>query len=105
MTKYGKHAFWCYPTLPFEGEGNKCSILFSVADRAGAMFDILEPFSQLKINLTRVDSVFWEPSEYAFFVDFIGNVKDPEIQKILTHVEEQTKLYRFLGCYPQKAVK
>ena len=89
---------------PYENDGDKCSILFCVADRSGALSDILEPFSTARINLTRVDSVPWEKGEYAFFVDFIGNAKDNHIQAILQQVEKQTKSYRFLGCYPQTKI-
>lgn len=96
--------FLVLSNTPYSGDGDKCSILFSVTDRAGALFDILEPFSKAQINLTRVDSVPWEVGEYAFFVDFMGSIKDPHIQSILTYVEQQTKSYRFLGCYPQKRV-
>ena len=96
--------FLVLANTPYENDGDKCSILFSITDRSGALFDILEPFSAAGINLTRVDSVPWEVGEYAFFVDFIGNIKDESIKTILQQVEKQTKSYRFLGCYPQKKI-
>jgi prephenate dehydratase len=89
---------------PYKKRGNKCSILFSVAEQEDSLMDILELFSKAKINLTRMDSVPWKKEVNAFFVDFMGNEKDATVQQILTQIEKKTQLYRFLGCYPQKVV-
>ena len=48
---------------------DKTSVIFSVKDRVGALYDVLEPFRNAKVNLTRIES---RPTkkrawEYLFF--------------------------------------
>lgn len=86
---------------PQANGGNKCSLVFSISDRPGALFDILKLFSEAKINLTRIDSVPDESTDFAFYVDFAANDRDPVVQRILTEIERQATSYRFLGCYKE----
>ena len=55
--------------------GNKCSIMFSLKDEAGALFSILKIFSDRAINLTRIESRPHrnDPGNYVFFTDFEGS--------------------------------
>ncbi len=80
-------------------EGNKCSIVFSTAHKAGTLFRVLERFAQENINLTRIESIPDKPGSFAFFLDFQGNKNDEPIQRILKDVEVMTNNYKFLGCY------
>ncbi len=88
---------------PTRGDGNKCSICFCTDDRAGALFKVLQIFADKNINLTRIDSVPEHPGEFAFFLDFDGNLKDPNIQEVLSRVEDVSANYRFLGCYEERS--
>ena len=80
---------------------NKCSIIFSVQDRAGALFEVLEIFADAKINLTRIESMPRRdaPGNYYFFLDFLANSSDKKVADILKTVEEACDKYNFLGCY------
>lgn len=86
---------------PQANGGNKCSLVFSISDRPGALFDILKLFSDAGINLTRIDSVPDESTDFAFYVDFAANDRDPAVQEILAEIERQAVSYRFLGCYKE----
>ncbi len=87
---------------PAPGTGNKCSITFSTDDRAGQLYHVLQLFADKSINLTRIDSVPDRPGEFAFFLDFEGNLTSPDVQSVLDQVEEATAKYRFLGCYEER---
>jgi len=87
---------------PFSGKGEKCSIIFSTAHKAGTLFRVLEIFAQAKVNLTRIESVPKSPGQYAFFLDFIGSKDDPGIENILKEVENSTSDFRLMGCYPER---
>jgi prephenate dehydratase/chorismate mutase/prephenate dehydratase len=84
-----------------KAEGNKCSIMFSTAHKAGALFGVLKVFSDHQINLTRIESrpVRDEQRRYAFLLDFIGSASDPKISEALAEVEKEASMYKFLGCY------
>jgi prephenate dehydratase/chorismate mutase len=79
---------------------NKYSLLFSVKDKAGALFEVLKSFTDEKINLTRIESMpnRERPGSYYFFLDFIEESKD--VNKIMEFVQEHTIEYKFLGAYP-----
>ncbi|MBI5198258.1 MAG: prephenate dehydratase [Nitrospirae bacterium] len=81
---------------------DKTSIMFSVKDRVGALYQILQPLADLEINLTKIES---RPSrkkvwEYLFFVDLEGHVEEEKIQKALSRLEEGCQFLKVLGSYP-----
>lgn len=83
--------------------GNKCSLLFSLADRVGALLDVLRVFADSNINLLRLESVSESrfAGQYLFLVDFAGSVQDENVSKALAEVQKKSELYKFLGCYKQ----
>jgi prephenate dehydratase/chorismate mutase len=89
---------------PQKEAGNKCSILFSTAHKAGTLFRVLETFAKEEINLTRIESIPGAPGSYVFFLDFIGSLNDPKISSVLTRLPEMTGEFRLLGCYNEKVV-
>ncbi len=86
-----------------QGPGTKCSILFSTAHRAGALFEFLQLFADAHINMTRLESMpnREDPGTYCFFVDFEGNDQDDNIKQLLEQIKENTSMYKFLGCYKE----
>ena len=84
-------------------DGNKCSIVFATENKAGALFRVLKEFAGEGINLTRIESVLNrdDPGNYLFFVDFNGSVRDETVRRALERVRGMTRLYKFLGCYPE----
>jgi prephenate dehydratase len=84
-------------------EGNKCSIVFATEDKAGTLFRVLKEFADEGINLTRIESILNrdDPGNYLFFVDFNGSMRDEAVQRALDRVRAMTRLFRFLGCYPE----
>jgi len=84
-------------------DGDKCSIIFSTAHKAGALFRVLAAFSDAKINLTRIESrpIESDPGKYAFLLDFQGSKKDKEIVETLEKIKSDTDMLKFLGCYKE----
>ena len=84
--------------------GDKCSVLFSTAHKAGTLFRVLEVFAREGLNLTRIESVPEEPGAYAFFLDFMGSIQDPQVQKAVEEIKGITTRFKLLGCYLEKRV-
>ena len=87
---------------PSPGRRNKTSLLFSLKDRPGALYDALVPFKREKINLTKIES---RPSkqkawEYYFFIDVEGHASEPRLRRALAALKKSTTLLRVLGSYP-----
>jgi chorismate mutase / prephenate dehydratase len=86
---------------------DKTSILFSVKDKAGTLHDMLIPFKEKEINLTRIES---RPSkrkawEYVFFVDLMGHKDQKKIKEALSLLEESSIFLKILGSYPMEDVE
>jgi chorismate mutase/prephenate dehydratase len=81
---------------------DKTSILFSVKDRVGALYDVLLPFRTAKVNLTKIES---RPTkrkawEYLFFVDFLGHQSEKHVKKALEGLSKRCSHLKILGSYP-----
>jgi chorismate mutase/prephenate dehydratase len=90
-------------TEPQRTGNDKTSIMFSIKDRPGALFDMLLPFKKAKLNLTKIES---RPTrqrawEYLFFVDFIGHRSEGRVQKALAQLERSCAFLKILGSYPR----
>jgi chorismate mutase / prephenate dehydratase len=75
----------------------------SDTDDAGALFQLLEPLAQHRVNMTRIES---RPSrkrkwDYVFFIDIEGHVSDPPVAKALAALETRASLFKVLGSYPR----
>ena len=81
---------------------DKTSILFSVKDKVGALYEALLPFKKNRINLTKIES---RPSkkkawEYYFFVDLIGHQDDEAVKHSLKTLGNHCNFLKILGSYP-----
>ncbi|GBD98160.1 P-protein [bacterium BMS3Abin07] len=81
---------------------DKTSIMFTIKDRPGALYDILTPFKKSKINLKKIES---RPSrrkawEYIFFVDMEGHIDDKAVKKAIENITDNCLYLKFLGSYP-----
>jgi chorismate mutase/prephenate dehydratase len=82
---------------------DKTSVMISVKDKVGALYDLLRPFASHGINMTKIES---RPSrrkawEYLFFVDVEGHVQEDRVKKALEEVKARVLFLKILGSYPQ----
>lgn len=87
------------------GKGDKCSVVFSTAHKAGTLFNVLQVFAEKAINLTRIESIPNAPGDYAFFLDFEGSDQDRPVMEALKEVEKMTTRFRLMGCYTERRVR
>jgi chorismate mutase/prephenate dehydratase len=81
---------------------DKTSIMFSIKDRVGALYEMLRSFADLGINLTKIES---RPSkkkawEYIFFVDLEGHTDDRPVARAIEALNAQCLFLKILGSYP-----
>ncbi len=89
-------------SIPNSTREDKTSVMFSIKDRVGALYNMLSPFKKNGINLTKIES---RPSkkkawDYYFFVDFSGHVSDAKVKKALDELAKECTFFKILGSYP-----
>ncbi len=93
-------------TLAAPSGKDKTSLMFSIRDRVGALYAMLQSFKKRGINLTKIES---RPSrrkawDYYFFVDLKGHCEDEIVKKALKELEEECRYLKVLGSYPWEEI-
>lgn len=88
--------------LPRTGK-DRTSFVFSTANKAGALVDVMSVFKKNDINLSYIAS---RPSKkelgtYTFFIDCDAYISDKNLKATLKEIEPLTTFIRFIGSYPK----
>jgi len=80
---------------------DKTSIMFSVEDRPGILYETMAPLAKYNINLTKIESrpLKTKPWEYLFFIDFDGHAEEEKTQRALEQLKAKCSLFKVLGSY------
>ena len=83
------------------GPKNKSSLIYSVSDKPGALFETLRIFAQNDINIVKLESrpIHSRPWEYLFYVDLETDIAEESRRHILSEIIEKTEFFKFLGSY------
>lgn len=81
---------------------DKTSLVMSAANRPGAMHDLLAPFANNGVSMTKLES---RPSraglwEYVFYVDIEGHQADTKVVAALAQLKQIAAFVKVLGSYP-----
>jgi len=87
--------------VPVSGH-DKSSILVSMRNKPGALYQLLEPFHKHGLSLTRIET---RPSPsgtwaYVFYIDFEGHCDDDQVSLVLREIHEEAVELKRLGSYP-----
>ena len=88
--------------IEIAGEKNKTSIMININDKPGSLLKILQPFADLDINMTRIET---RPSRnnifhHTFFIDFEGYYEEDTQSKAFEQLESISEELRVIGSYP-----
>lgn len=78
------------------------SLVLSVPNKAGAVYNLLAPLAKHGVSMTRFES---RPArtgnwEYFFYVDVEGHVLDEKVIKALEELKQNSAFFKVLGSYP-----
>ncbi len=100
-----RFAVMCLPetlSMP-EATGNDCtSLVVSVVNRPGAVYDLIEPIKRHGVSLTRFES---RPArsgqqwDYFFYIDLQGHISQPHVQAALNDLRPICAYYKVMGSY------
>ncbi|KQU73332.1 MULTISPECIES: prephenate dehydratase [unclassified Rhizobacter] len=86
-----------------KASGHDCtSLIVSVANKPGAVHDMLVPLKRHGVSMTRFES---RPArsgqwEYYFYVDLQGHPDEPHVAAALSELREVCAFFKVLGTYP-----
>lgn len=85
---------------------DKTSLVLSAKNRAGAVYEMLTPFAQRGVSMTKFESrpsrvAIWE---YLFFVDVEGHRDDANLAEALAELQGIAGYVKVLGSYPQAVI-
>lgn len=83
------------------GPNNKSSMIYSVEDTPGALFETLRVFAENRINIVKLESrpTPGAPWEYMFYLDFNLDITTDEYRPVLDQLRNKTKFLKILGGY------
>lgn len=82
-------------------ECNKITVVFSLDNKAGTLYNLLRYFAENNINMIKIESrpTKNEPWQYLLYVDFEGNIENEDVKKAIKLIEEKSEYFKLLGSY------
>ena len=81
---------------------DKTSLVFSVKDKPGVLYRMLQPFAKSRINLSKIESrpLKNKPWEYMFFLDLRGHREQGPVKRAIATLKKNCTFLKILGSYP-----
>lgn len=82
-------------------DADKVSVVFSLENEVGFLYNLLRSFAENNINLIKIESrpIKGASWKYFLYVDFEGEVDRKEAGKALKELEKDTAYFKLLGAY------
>jgi prephenate dehydratase len=82
--------------------GYKTSLACVLPNSPGSLFRALGAFSLRDVDLAKLESrpMRGRPFEYMFYLDAVGALTNPRVQKAVAHLQELAEKVWILGSYP-----
>lgn len=89
-----------YNHIPIS-DSTRASIVFSISDKPGSLFQILQILAKQNLNMKKLESrpIPGRPWEYMFYVDLDLPPEYQQFQNAMAQVKEVATSYRLLGEY------
>ncbi len=80
---------------------NKVSVMFSIRNKAGELYRVLESFHNNEINMLKIESrpIKNKPWKYMFYIDFEGSLNDKLVVQSIELIKEASTYFKILGNY------
>jgi chorismate mutase/prephenate dehydratase len=83
-------------------ESTKTTIVFTLPNHPGSLYDFLTPLKEEGVNLTRIISrpIMGQPDAYVFLADIAGTQGESNVKSALVKAGRFTTTIRNIGSYP-----
>lgn len=82
---------------------DKISMMFSIAHKPGALYNVVSRFSSLGLNLTKLESrpMPGKDFEFMFYFDLGASIYDERVPSLLSEFDDEFEQFTFLGSYSE----
>ena len=82
---------------------DKVSMMFSIAHKPGALYNVVSRFSTLGLNLTKLESrpMPGKDFEFLFYFDLNASIYDEKVPELLGEFDDEFDPFTFLGSYSE----
>jgi len=95
------------PGLGGEAAGDKTSLVVTISNAPGRLYECLRHFAERGIDLSKIESrpLRGRPFEYAFYIDLLGRAGDAAVAEALAALGPSALSVRVLGSYPRRVTE
>lgn len=92
-------------TLEVFAPANRISIMMTLPHESGSLNRVLNKFSTLGLNLTKLESrpLLGTDFEFMFYFDFEGQIENSDTLSLIAELDQGTEQFTFLGSYYEVA--
>lgn len=92
-------------TLEVFAPANRISIMMTLPHESGSLNRVLNKFSTLGLNLTKLESrpLRGTDFEFMFYFDFEGQIENSDTLSLIAELDQGTEQFTFLGSYYEVA--
>lgn len=82
---------------------NHTSLMFSTANKPGALYNVMSRFSALGINIIKLESrpIVGRDFEFSFYFDLDAPVYSSEFEQLIFELEAQVDGFKYFGSYTE----
>jgi len=86
---------------------DRTSLMLSLENKAGALYEILKQFAERRLNLIKLESrpIADTDFEFMFYFDVQANIENEDVRNLLSQLKESAKQLIFLGNYSEISLK
>ena len=90
-------------TMQLHEEADMVSIAVAISNQPGSLYKLLTVFAAAGVDLTKIESkpMGTKNFDVIFYIDFLGNLRSPEIYHLINNLSGEFKYFKFLGNYPE----
>ena len=90
-------------TMQLHEEADMVSIAVAISNQPGSLYKLLTAFAAAEVDLTKIESkpMGTKNFDVIFYIDFLGNLRSPEIYHLINNLSGEFKYFKFLGNYPE----
>ena len=92
---------------PASGCDLTCAVFTVRKDESGALYKLLEPFAQERVNLTAIQArpIKGKPWEYLFYLDVEGHASEERVGRALAEAARRAHSHKILGSFPRASAR